>query len=261
MQSTTDSLVLRDDQQGICTLTLNRPDKFNALSAAMIAALTAQLAAIHEDRSVRVVVIKANGRAFCVGHDLKEMREANDPMHIKQLFSACATMMQSIEKLPQPVIASVHAVATAAGCQLVAACDLALASEKAKFAVSGINLGLFCSTPAVALSRNLGRKPALEMLLTGDFIDAATAKTYGLVNQVVAAEQLDQAVAVMAAKIAAKPPEAVSMGKQLFYQQLNQPLAAAYELANAAITCNFYLEETIEGVDAFLEKRDPSWKR
>lgn len=261
MQSTTDSLVLRDDQQGICTLTLNRPDKFNALSAAMIAALTAQLAAIHEDRSVRVVVIKANGRAFCVGHDLKEMREANDPMRIKQLFSACATMMQSIEKLPQPVIASVHAVATAAGCQLVAACDLALASEKAKFAVSGINLGLFCSTPAVALSRNLGRKPALEMLLTGDFIDAATAKTYGLVNQVVAAEQLDQAVAVMAAKIAAKPPEAVSMGKQLFYQQLNQPLAAAYELANAAITCNFYLEETIEGVDAFLEKRDPSWKR
>lgn len=261
MQSTTDSLVLRDDQQGICTLTLNRPDKFNALSAAMIEALTAQLDAIREDTQVRVVVIKANGRAFCVGHDLKEMREGNDPKLIKQLFTHCAAMMQRLETLPQPVIASVHAVATAAGCQLVAACDLAVASEKAKFAVSGINLGLFCSTPAVALSRNLGRKQALEMLLTGDFIDAATAKSYGLVNQVVPADQLEQAVATMAEKIAAKPPEAVKMGKELFYKQLNQPLAAAYELANEAITCNFYLEDTLEGVDAFLQKRDPTWKR
>ena len=261
MQSTTDSLVLRDDQQGICTLTLNRPDKFNALSAAMIEALTAQLDAIREDAQVRVVVIKANGRAFCVGHDLKEMREGDDLKLIKQLFSNCGAMMQRLESLPQPVIASVHAVATAAGCQLVAACDLAVASEKAKFAVSGINLGLFCSTPAVALSRNLGRKQALEMLLTGDFIDAATAKSYGLVNQVVPADQLEQAVTTMAEKIAAKPPEAVKMGKELFYKQLNQPLAAAYELANEAITCNFYLEDTLEGVDAFLQKRDPTWKR
>lgn len=261
MQSTTDSLVLRDDQQGICTLTLNRPDKFNALSAAMIEALTAQLDAIREDAQVRVVVIKANGRAFCVGHDLKEMREGDDLKLIKQLFSNCGAMMQRLESLPQPVIASVHAVATAAGCQLVAACDLAVASEKAKFAVSGINLGLFCSTPAVALSRNLGRKQALEMLLTGDFIDAATAKSYGLVNQVVPADQLEQAVATMAEKIAAKPPEAVKMGKELFYKQLNQPLAAAYELANEAITCNFYLEDTLEGVDAFLQKRAPTWKR
>lgn len=261
MQSAADSLVLRDDQQGICTLTLNRPDKFNALSAALIEALTAQLDAIREDPNVRVVVIKANGRAFCVGHDLKEMREGDDPKLIKQLFSDCGAMMQRLEQLPQPVIAIIHAVATAAGCQLVAACDLAVASEKAKFAVSGINLGLFCSTPAVALSRNLGRKQALEMLLTGDFIDAATAKSYGLVNQVVPAEQLDEAVATMAAKIAAKPPEAVKMGKALFYQQLNQPLATAYELANEAITCNFYLEDTLEGVDAFLQKRDPSWKR
>ncbi len=261
MQSTTDSLVLRDDQQGICTLTLNRPDKFNALSAAMIEALTAQLDAIREDAQVRVVVIKANGRAFCVGHDLKEMREGDDPKLIKQLFSNCGAMMQRLESLPQPVIASVHAVATAAGCQLVAACDLAVSSDKAKFAVSGINLGLFCSTPAVALSRNLGRKQALEMLLTGDFIDAATAKSYGLVNQVVPADQLEQAVATMAEKIAAKPPEAVKMGKELFYKQLNQPLAAAYELANEAITCNFYLEDTLEGVDAFLQKRAPTWKR
>jgi enoyl-CoA hydratase/carnithine racemase len=261
MQSQSDSLVLRDDQAGICTLTLNRPDKFNALSAAMIETLTATLDAVRDDTTVRVVVIKANGRAFCVGHDLKEMRESDDPQLIKQLFTNCGAMMQRIEKMPQPVIAAVHAVATAAGCQLVAACDLAVASDKAKFAVSGINLGLFCSTPAVALSRNLGRKQALEMLLTGDFIDAATAKSYGLVNQVVAAEELNQAVALMAEKIAAKPPAAVKMGKQLFYQQLNQPLATAYELANEAITCNFYLDDTLEGVDAFLEKRDPSWKR
>lgn len=259
-QAATEDLVLREDQQGICTLTLNRPDKFNALSAAMIEALSAQLDAIRADAKVRVVVIKANGRAFCVGHDLKEMREAADPQLTKQLFNNCGAMMQRLEQLPQPVIASVHAVATAAGCQLVAACDLAVASEQAKFAVSGINLGLFCSTPAVALSRNLGRKQALEMLLTGDFIDAPTAKTYGLVNQVVAAEQLDHAVAALAAKIAAKPPAAVSMGKQLFYQQLNQPLAEAYQLANEAITCNFYLDDTVEGVAAFLEKRAPSWK-
>lgn len=261
MQVTQDGLVLRADEQGVCTLTLNRPDKFNALSAGMIEALSAQLEAIRNDNSVRVVVIKANGRAFCVGHDLKEMREANDPRLTKQLFSQCGAMMQSLEALPQPIIASVHAVATAAGCQLVAACDLAIASDQAKFAVSGINLGLFCSTPAVALSRNLGRKHALEMLLTGDFIDAATAKNYGLVNQVVAAEQLDQTVAAWAAKIAAKPPEAVKMGKALFYKQLNQPLATAYELANEAITCNFYLDDTLEGVDAFLEKRTPNWQR
>jgi len=261
MQSESDNLVLRDDQHGICTLTLNRPSKFNALSAALIEALTGQLDAIRTDTSVRVLVIKANGRAFCVGHDLKEMREGDDPQLIKQLFSNCGAMMQRLEALPQPVIASVHAVATAAGCQLVAACDLAVASEQAKFAVSGVNLGLFCSTPAVALSRNLGRKQALEMLLTGDFIDASTAKAYGLVNQVVPAEQLERAVMTMAEKIAAKPPAAVKMGKELFYKQLNQPLDAAYELANEAITCNFYLEDTLEGVDAFLQKRDPAWKR
>ena len=261
MQSMLDNLVLREDQQGICTLTLNRPDKFNALSNAMIEALTSHLNALKQDNTIRVVVIKANGKAFCVGHDLKEMRLANNPELTKQLFSSCGAMMQSLEQLPQPVIASVHAVATAAGCQLVAACDLAIASEKAKFAVSGINLGLFCSTPAVALSRNLGRKQALEMLLTGDFIDAQTARIYGLVNRVVAAEDLEQAVHLMANKIAAKPPEAVQMGKALFYQQLNQPLATAYEMANEVITCNFYLDDTVEGVNAFLEKRDPQWKQ
>ena len=261
MSTESSSLVLRTDLNGITTLTLNRPDKFNALSEDLIAALTQALDNIRTDASVRVVVIKANGRAFCVGHDLKEMREDTNRDSIKGLFTRCGEMMQRIESLPQPVIASVQAVATAAGCQLVAACDLAVASEKAKFAVSGINLGLFCSTPAVALSRNIGRKPALEMLLTGDFIDAATAQSYGLVNRVVAPENLDQTVLAMAEKIAAKPPAAIRMGKDLFYRQLNQPLDAAYALANEVITCNMLLDDTLEGVDAFLEKRDPAWKR
>ena len=259
MTAMQDAVVLRADNQGITTLTLNRPDKFNALSNAVLAALTAELNAIAEDSSVRVVVIKANGKAFCVGHDLKEMRADSQPEAVKDLFGRCGSMMQLIQRLPQPVIASVHAVATAAGCQLVAACDLAIASDKAKFAVSGINLGLFCSTPAVALSRNLTQKHAMEMLLTGDFIDAATAERYGLVNKVVAPDALDTAVQELAAKIAAKLPVAVRMGKQLFYQQLNQPLDKAYALANEAITCNFMHEQTLEGVDAFLEKRKPNW--
>lgn len=259
MTAMQDAVVLRADNQGITTLTLNRPDKFNALSNAVLAALTAELNAIAEDSSVRVVVIKANGKAFCVGHDLKEMRADSQPEAVKDLFGRCGSMMQLIQRLPQPVIASVHAVATAAGCQLVAACDLAIASDKAKFAVSGINLGLFCSTPAVALSRNLTQKHAMEMLLTGDFIDAATAERYGLVNKVVAPDALDAAVQELAAKIAAKLPVAVRMGKQLFYQQLNQPLDKAYALANEAITCNFMHEQTLEGVDAFLEKRKPNW--
>lgn len=255
------SVVLRADHNGIATITLNRPAQFNALSNEVLAALTQTLQDISQDESVKVVVIKANGRAFCGGHDLKEMRADSSPEVIKDLFTRCGTMMQLIQAMPQPVIASVHAVATAAGCQLVAACDLAIASTNAKFAVSGINLGLFCSTPAVALSRAIGKKHALEMLLTGDFIDAATAERYGLVNKVVAPEELDQAVEAMAAKIAAKLPVAVKMGKELFYKQLNQPLAAAYEMANEAITCNFLDKDTLEGVDAFIEKRAPNWKR
>lgn len=260
MQAMND-LVLRNDANGITTLTLNRPDKFNALSAALLTEMTRILEAIKEDASVRVVIIKANGRAFCVGHDLKEMRENAERAFIQDLFSRCGHMMQRIEALPQPVIASVHAVATAAGCQLAAACDLAVASKQAKFAVSGITLGLFCSTPAVALSRNIGRKAALQMLLTGDFIDAATACEYGLVNSVVEAEQLDATVLELAEKIASKPPSAIQLGKKLFYQQLNQPLSEAYALANEAITCNMLHEDTLEGVDAFIEKRQPNWKR
>ncbi|MEZ5476690.1 MAG: enoyl-CoA hydratase [Thiolinea sp.] len=223
--------------------------------------MTRELDAIREDDSVRVVIIKANGRAFCVGHDLKEMREHAERDFIKGLFTRCGAMMQRIEALPQPVIACIHAVATAAGCQLAAACDLAVASDEAKFAVSGITLGLFCSTPAVALSRNVGRKAALEMLLTGDFVDAHTAREYGLINKVVAAAELDATVLEMAEKIAAKPPAAIRLGKELFYRQLNRPLAEAYELANEAITCNMLHEETLEGVDAFIDKRKPNWKR
>ena len=260
MSESTD-LLLRADNHGITTLTLNRPDKFNALSEDLIIAMTEALDAIKVDDSVRVVVIKANGRAFCVGHDLKQMRANSNRDYIKALFTRCGEMMQRLESLPQPVIASVHAVATAAGCQLAAACDLAVASEKAKFAVSGITLGLFCSTPAVALSRNVGRKAAMEMLLTGDFIDAQTAREYGLVNRVVAPEVLDEAVLELAEKIASKPPSAVKMGKELFYQQLNKPLDEAYTLASEAITCNMLLDDTLEGVDAFIEKRKPDWPR
>jgi enoyl-CoA hydratase/carnithine racemase len=261
MNHAVESVVLRNDQNNIATLTLNRPAQFNALSNEVLEVLTQHLIQIAQDDTVRVVVIKANGRAFCGGHDLKEMRANSHPEVIKDLFTRCGSMMQLIQSMPQPVIASVHAVATAAGCQLVAACDLAIASSNAKFAVSGINLGLFCSTPAVALSRNIGQKHALEMLLTGDFIDAATAERYGLVNKVVAPEELDQAVEAMAAKIAAKLPIAVKMGKQLFYKQLNQPLELAYELANEAITCNFLESDTLEGVDAFIKKRPPSWQK
>lgn len=256
----TDSVVLRSDQQHIATLTLNRPAQFNALSNELLTQLTQELQQIAADNEVRVVVIKANGRAFCGGHDLKEMRTDSSPETIQALFARCGAMMQLIQSMPQPVIASVHAVATAAGCQLVAACDLAIASSNAKFAVSGINLGLFCSTPAVALSRAIGKKQALAMLLTGDFIDAATAERYGLINQVVEPEQLDQAVQEIATKIAAKLPVAVRMGKELFYKQLNQPLAIAYAMANEAITCNFLDQDTLEGVDAFIEKRKPNWQ-
>ncbi len=253
--------VTRVDSNDITTLTLNRPDHFNALSEALLNRLEQTLADIGEDDSVRVVIIKANGRAYCVGHDLKEMRENTDKAYLNSLFSKAGDLMLRIKNLPQPVIASVHSVATAGGCQLVAACDLAVASEKAKFAVSGIKLGLFCSTPAVALSRNVSQKRAMEMLLTGDFIDAETALNYGLVNQVVPADSLDEATTTLAEKIASKPPAAVQMGKALFYHQLSQSLDAAYLQASETITCNMLLLETLEGVDAFIEKRQPNWQR
>ena len=254
-----ESSLLREDTNGIATLTLNRPDQFNALSEALLTHLGDALKNIRGDEDIRLVVIKANGRAFCVGHDLKEIRANADRAFLGSLFAKCADVMQAIQSLPQPVIASVHSVATAGGCQLVAACDMAIASDAAKFAVSGIKLGLFCSTPAVALTRNISRKRAMEMLMTGDFIDAETALNYGLVNQVVAPDSLDEAVLTLAQKITSKPRVAVEMGKALFYQQLNQPLDAAYELASEAITCNMLHEDTLEGIDAFIEKRKPEW--
>ncbi len=253
--------ILREDAAGICSLTLNRPDQFNALSEALLIRLGDELESIKNDDSVRVVIIKASGRAFCVGHDLKEMRQNADKDYLNGLFSRCGNVMQAIEALPQPVIASVHSVATAGGCQLVAACDLAVAGERAKFAVSGIKLGLFCSTPAVALSRNISRKRAMQMLLTGDFIDAQTALDYGLVNEVVPMDELDNAVSALAEKIAEKPPAAIRMGKALFYQQLHQPLDQAYDNASETICCNMLLDDTLEGVDAFIEKRAPNWSR
>lgn len=254
-------VLLRSDADGVVTLTLNRGDKFNALSTALMAAVQAELEALKDDPTARVVVIAGAGRAFCAGHDLAEMRAdpGADAMHA--LFTQCSRMMTTLTEIPQPVIARVHGIATAAGCQLVAQCDLAIAAEEARFATSGVNVGLFCSTPMVAVTRNLPRKQAMEMLMTGDFIDAETALAYGLVNRVVPAADLDDAVAEMAAKIAAKSPIAVQRGKQLFYRQLEGGLKAAYAEATEVITQNMQDQDARAGIDAFVEKRPmPEWK-
>ncbi|MCO5109190.1 MAG: enoyl-CoA hydratase [Burkholderiaceae bacterium] len=254
-------LVLRDtDARGAVTLTLNRPLAFNALSEEMLAALQAELDALAKDASVRVVVLAAAGKAFCAGHDLKQMRAAPSLAYYRKLFDQCAQMMLAVQRLPVPVIARVQGIATAAGCQLVAMCDLAVASSMAKFAVSGVNLGLFCSTPGVALSRNLGRKAAFEMLVTGEFIDAAQAQARGLVNRVAAPEELDAAVESLVASIVAKPRVAVALGKGLFYRQLEMGIDAAYQLAGQTMACNMMDESALEGVQAFIEKRPPDWK-
>jgi enoyl-CoA hydratase/carnithine racemase len=255
-----EGVLLRRDEAGIATLTLNRPDAFNALSVALLAALQRELDALASDRSVRVVVIQGSGKAFCAGHDLKEMRENPSAEQIRALFDQCARVMLSVTRIPQPVLARVHGVATAAGCQLVATCDLAVASERARFAVSGVNLGLFCSTPMVALSRAMGRKQAMEMLVTGEFISAETAREWGLVNRVVAHDRLDEAVAELAGVVAAKSPAAVAIGKTLFYRQLEQGMEAAYAAASEAMTCNMLTEDAAAGIDAFVAKQPlPKW--
>ncbi|MBI1771540.1 MAG: enoyl-CoA hydratase [Burkholderiales bacterium] len=251
--------VLRGDVAGVTTLTLNRGERFNPLSEEMLAALQAEFKAIALDEKVRVVVLAAAGKAFCAGHDLKQMQVHPSEAYYKSLFQQCSKLMLTIQKLPQPVIARVHGLATAAGCQLVGMCDLAVASENASFAVSGVNVGLFCSTPAVALSRNVSRKQAMEMLLTGNFIDARTAMQRGLVNRVVNPEQLDTCVAELVASIVAKPALAISMGKQLFYKQLEMGVEAAYQLAGQTMACNMLDDTAQEGVQAFLEKRRPDW--
>jgi enoyl-CoA hydratase/carnithine racemase len=253
-------LLLRRDEGGVSWLTLNRPRQFNALSGALLAALEGSLEAIAADESVRVVIVTGAGSAFCAGHDLKEMRALPSQAEVDALFARCSAVMQRLVALPQPVIAAVNGLATAAGCQLVAQCDLAVASRDARFAVSGINLGLFCSTPAVALSRNLGRKRAAEMLFTGDFIDAETALDWGLVNRVVPADRVMEAAHDLANNLLAKPREALAMGKALFYRQLEAGLAQAYADASRTIACNFAAPSAREGVAAFLEKRAPDWK-
>ena len=255
-----ESVLLRQDDGGVATLTLNRPDQFNSLSQALLTELQRQLDAIAADASVRVVVVKGAGCAFCAGHDLKEMRGNHSKPYMQALFRQCGRVMTTLAEIPQPVIACVHGIATAAGCQLVASCDLAVAAEQARFAVSGINVGLFCSTPAVALSRNMGRKAAMEMLLTGDFIDAAEAQRRGLVNRVVAAAELDAEVGKLTASILAKSALAVAMGKQVFYRQLEMGLAGAYQLASETMACNMMAEDAAEGIDAFMAKRRPQWK-
>lgn len=255
-----EGVLLRDDRDGITTLTLNRPDRYNALSEELISALQAQLDAIGADESLRVVIIAANGKAFCPGHDLKEMRSSDDRRFHQALFDKCSRMMLTINRLRQPVIARVNGVATAAGCQLVANCDLAVAASDARFAVSGINLGLFCSTPAVPLSRNMHRKQALRMLLTGDFIDAATALQYGLVNEVVPGEELDSATLALAQKIAERSAHSIALGKEMFYRQLQMGLDEAYAFASERMACNMDSHDAREGIDAFFEKRRPEWK-
>ena len=247
------------DARGVVTLTLNRPQAFNALSEAMLKALQAELDAVEGDGSVRVVVLAAAGKAFCAGHDLKEMRAEPSLDYYQSLFARCTRMMLSVQRLPVPVIARVQGIATAAGCQLVAMCDLAVASLDARFAVSGVNFGLFCSTPSVALSRNVPRKAAFEMLVTGDFISASQALEKGLVNRVVPTEQLDAEIDRLVTSIVAKPRVAVAMGKQLFYRQLEKGIAASYEDAGATMACNMMDDAALEGVQAFIEKRPARW--
>jgi enoyl-CoA hydratase/carnithine racemase len=255
-------VVLRSqDARGAVTLTLNRPHAFNALSEAMLAALQQEFDAIGEDESARVVVLAAEGKAFCAGHDLKEMRGKPSLEYYERLFSQCSEMMLGIQRLPVPVIARVQGVATAAGCQLVAMCDLAVAASTAKFAVSGVNLGLFCSAPGVALSRNVLRKAAFEMLVTGEFVSAEEAKMRGLINRVVEPEQLDAEVEKLVAAIIAKPRVAVAMGKEFFYRQIELGIASAYEAAAQTMACNMMDEAALEGVQAFIDKRPASWPK
>ena len=253
-------MLLRTDAGGLATLTLNRTRQFNALSMDMLDALQAALDDIADDPSIRVVVIAANGKAFCPGHDLKEMLANRTQEFVGGLFDKCCKVMLSISRLPQPVIARVHGIATAAGCQLVAGCDLAVASTEARFATSGVNFGLFCATPGVAVSRNVTRKQAMEMLMTGEFIDAPTALAWGLVNRVAPPDQLDNAVRELADLLLSKPSAVLAAGKRFFYRQIEMGMEPAYKLASEVITHNMLGPDALEGVAAFVEKRKPKWK-
>lgn len=248
-------LILREDSGGVVTLRLNRPKQLNALSEAMLDALQGSVGALAGDPSVRCVVIAGSGKAFCAGHDLQEMQSTRDLGYYQALFAKCSRLMQALQTLPVPVIARVHGIATAAGCQLVGACDLAIAADTARFAVSGINVGLFCATPSVALSRNVSSKRAFDMLVTGRFIDAATAADWGLINEAVPEAELDAAIARKTAEISAKSPAAIRYGKTMFYRQQGMTLSAAYAYAGDVMARNMMEAETCEGITAFLNKR------
>jgi len=253
--------VVRREDAGVLTLTLNRGERFNPLSSAMIAALQAEIDAVAHDPSVRAVVLAAEGKGFCAGHDLKEMRaHAGDMAWQRDLFERCGQMMVSLTRLPQPVIARVHGIATAAGCQLVSTCDLAVAADTATFALPGVNIGVFCSTPAVGVVRNVGRKRAMEMLLTGDAIDAPTALAWGLVNTVVPMADLDAGVGRFTAAITARSAATIGLGKRSFYEQIERPIEDAYATAGETMACNMALDDASEGIDAFLGKRPAVWR-
>jgi enoyl-CoA hydratase/carnithine racemase len=247
------------DARGVVTLTLHRPQAFNALSEGLLAALQRELDAVAADGDARALVLAASGKAFCAGHDLREMRAAPSRAYYQRLFDQCSRLMLTLRRLPIPVIARVQGIATAAGCQLVAQCDLAVAAREARFAVSGVSLGLFCSTPGVPLVRNVRLKEAFEMLVTGEFIDAEQARARGLVNRVVAADELDAEVERLVASVLAKPRIAIALGKELFYRQVELGLEAAYAAAGETMVCNMMEEAALEGVQAFIEKRAPRW--
>jgi enoyl-CoA hydratase/carnithine racemase len=252
--------LLRDDVLGVATLTLNRPQSRNGLSLGMLQALKAALAGIAADADVRVVIIAGAGPAFCAGHDLKELRGKNyDPAYVDALFAACAEVMQAIVRLPKPVIARVHGVATAAGAQLVASADIAFATEDARFATPGVNIGLFCSTPMVALSRNVAPKHAMQMLLSGDLIDAPTALRFGLVNELAPTAELEALAFDFALKLASKSPLTLAIGKEAFYKQAELPLSAAYDYTREVMAKNLQAQDAQEGIGAFLDKRQPIW--
>jgi enoyl-CoA hydratase/carnithine racemase len=258
-QQPAEPLLLRSDREHVAWLMMNRPSARNALSLGLMGALEAALEAVAADPSVHVVVLSGAGPGFCAGHDLKEMRANPDRASHKAVFAQCSRLMQAIVHMPKPVIARVHGIATAAGCQLVASCDIAVAGETARFATPGVNIGLFCSTPMVALTRAVGRKAAMEMLLTGDMVSAEQARAIGLINRVVPDAELDQAVAALAGQIASKSPLTVAIGKEAFYRQAEMPLADAYDFAAEVMTRNMMARDAAEGIDAFIGKRAPVW--
>ena len=260
------ALLERHDTNSIAHLKMNAPEKLNALSEEMLSALQSQFDSLQNDRQIRAVILSGSGKAFCAGHDLKEMtagRQAEDggKAYFTELFQKCACMMTSIQKLPQPVIAQVHGIATAAGCQLVASCDMAVAADSTRFGVNGVNIGLFCSTPMVALSRNIPRKQAFEMLTTGQFINAERARELGLVNRIASEDELEEATTELAETVASKLAVAVKIGKEAFYNQLQMPLSEAYDYTGSVMAENMLFRDTEEGISAFIEKRDPNWEQ